>query len=414
MDEELKRVVEAILFASGRKLELSEIAKLCKRSEAEILAVLEELRSLLNSSNSSTMLLQDGTAWKLTVREKYVGVIKKVVTKTELPKGHLETLAVVAYKAPVLQSKVVKIRTNKAYDHLSQLENSGFITREKSGRSKLIKLTPKFFEYFDIDPSKLKQKFTSAGDVEKAIEAKETEIEQLGVDQRKTTADQLENPQIVLHPDKGAPQKLEEYPVVQLDELLPTGVEVVEEKVGELPVYDVPLESIPPDERPPVEAEHPHHKHRKKKHVKKHLHTVHHPREHVEKPVIPESLDEAARPVAEEIVETPVVAEVPKVERPVKEKKHKVPKEEKKHGAVEEVIAEIPKAREEKVEEVPLTSEQKIAKEAAEKTARLKAKTFEEGKGLYPKGVPPEMEAKIEEKIKRILSGEPEEEENKE
>ncbi len=418
MDEELKRVVEAILFASGRKLELSELAKLCKRSEAEILAILEELKSLLNSSNSSTMLLQDGTAWKLTVREKYVGVIKKVVTKTELPKGHLETLAVVAYKAPVLQSKVVKIRTNKAYDHLSQLENSGFITREKSGRSKLVKLTPKFFEYFDIDPSKLKQKFTSAGDVEKAIEAKETEIEQFGVDQRKTTAEQLENPEIVLQPDNGAPQKLEEYPVVQpVAELLPTGVEVVEEKVGELPVYDVPLESIPPDERPPVPVEeHPHKKHHhKKKPHHKHAHAVHHPREHVEKPAIPESLEEAAKSVEEE-VEAPasVIVEVPKVEKPLKEKKHKVPKEEKKQEAVEEVIAEIPKVKEEKVEEVPLTSEQKIVKEAAEKTARMKQKTFEEGKGLYPKGVPPEMEAKIEEKIKKMLSGEPEEEENKE
>src|SRR3990172_6769558 len=206
MDEELKRMIEAILFAAGRKLELSEVVKLCRRSEPEILAVLDEWRSQLDSSNSSTMLVQDGSGWKLTVRERYVPVIRKVVTKTELPKGHLETLAVVAYKAPVLQSKVVKIRTNKAYDHLAQLENSGFITREKSGRSKLIKLTPKFFEYFDIDQSKLKQKFSSSGDVEKAIESKEKEIENIGVEQRKQTEERLEKPQIVLETDKGKPK----------------------------------------------------------------------------------------------------------------------------------------------------------------------------------------------------------------
>jgi hypothetical protein len=40
----------------------------------------------------------------------------------------------------------------------------------------------------------------------------------------------------------------------------------------------------------------------------------------------------------------------------------------------------------------------------------MKGKSFEEGKGLFPKGVPPEVEAKIEEKIKKLLSGEPEEE----
>jgi segregation and condensation protein B len=371
MDDELKRMVEAILFAAARKLELEEIASLCKRSPEDVLAVLTEWKTLLETSESPTMLLQDGTAWKLTVREKYVGVIKKVVTKTELPKGILETLAVVAYKVPVLQSKVIKVRTNKAYDHLAQLENSGFITREKQGRSKLIKLTPKFFEYFDIDPSKLKQKFSSAGDVEKAIEAKEKEIEQLEASQRKQTEEQLGKAQIVLETDHGKSKPLEQYPVVEpVKELLPAGVEVFEDKVGDLPVYDVPIESLPPEERP-VE-EHPHKVHHHKKKPQKHPHAAHHPAEHKPR----EHREKAEQP--KEIPVEPV--EILKVE----ETKEEAPQE--------------------------LTPEQKISKEAAEKAKRLKEKTFE-GEGLYPKGVPPEMETKIEEKIKRMLSGEPKENE---
>ncbi len=360
MDEELKRLVEAVLFAAGRKLELAEIVKLCKRSEQDVLAVLTEWKPQLDAGSSPTMLVQDGTAWKLTVREKYVHIIKKVVTQTELPKGHLETLAVVAYKAPVLQSKVIKIRTNKAYDHLAQLEHSGLITREKSGRTKLIKLTPKFFEYFDLDPSRLKQKFGSAAEVEKAIETKEAEIEKLEVDQRKQTEERLGTPSIVLQLD-GQSKQLETYAVVEpVKDMLPTGVEVVEEKLGELPVYDVPPEAIPPEERP---VEHPHHKHHKKKPHRQHPHAVHHPAElKHEKAELPE--------------EKPEVIELPKVEEK---------------------------------EEVSLTPEQKIAHEAAEKAEKLKPKKFEEGKGLYPEGVPPEMETKIEEKIRRMLSGEPEE-----
>lgn len=412
MDDELKRMIEAILFAAGRKLELSELAKLCRRAESEIVSVLEEWSSQLDASSSPTMLVQDGSGWKLTVREKYAQVIKKVVTKTELPKGHMETLAVVAYKAPVLQSKVVKIRTNKAYDHLFQLEDSGFITREKSGRSKLIKLTPKFFEYFDIDPSKLKQKFSSSGDVEKAIEAKEKEIEQVGVDQRKLTEERLGKPQIVLQSDSGKHEKLETYPSVQPSELLPTGVEIFEEKVGDLPVYDVPLESIPAEERPPVEPAHPHHRHHKKPH-KAHPHAVHHPREHVEKPA-EELTEEVPAEIEEPAVEAPAETEIPVPEVPVetpisespvpvkvsKEKKAKVPKE---------VPVEVPKV-EEAPEEVILTPAQQISKEGAEKAARMKGKSFESGRGLFPKGVPPEVEAKIEEKIRKLLSGEPEEE----
>ncbi len=375
MDEELKRMVEAILFAAARKLELEEVASLCKRSPEDVLSILAELKTQLDASGSPTMLLQDGTAWKLTVREKYVSIIKKVVTKIELPKGILETLAVVAYKVPVVQSKVIKVRTNKAYDHLAQLENSGFITREKQGRSKLIKLTPKFFEYFDIDPSKLRQKFSSAGDVEKAIEAKEKEIEQFEVAQRKQTEEQLSKPQIVLETEHGNSKPLETYPVVEpVNELMPTGVEVFEEKMGELPVYDVPIESLPPEERP-VE-EHPHKVHHHKKKHERHPHAVHHPTEHK-----PREHHEKVEVVEEKLVEE-------KIDLPKEEPKEEAP--------------------------VPLTSEQKISKEAAEKAGHLKGKKFEEGKGLYPEGIPPEMETKIEEKIKRMLSGEPEEEKKEE
>ena len=94
----------------------------------------------------------------------------------KLSKSVLETLSVVAFKAPVLQSTVIAVRTNKAYDHLSLLEKAGYITREKQGRSMLIKLTKKFFLYFDIPPEKLKEKFSNLEQLEKVIEQKEKEF----------------------------------------------------------------------------------------------------------------------------------------------------------------------------------------------------------------------------------------------
>ena len=84
------------------------------------------------------------------------------MAETELPKAVLETVAVIAWKAPVLQSEIIKIRNNKAYDHIKELVESGFIAKEKSSRSYKIKLTQKFFDYFDIDSvKKLKQKLDS-------------------------------------------------------------------------------------------------------------------------------------------------------------------------------------------------------------------------------------------------------------
>lgn len=173
MSEELKNTIESVLFSAARRIDVQELGKVCKERDVEkIKNALQQLKQDLEQKNSSLLLVNEGDFWKLTVREKYMSIVSKIVTKTELPKSIMETLAVVAYKAPVLQSNVIKVRTNKAYDHLNQLEEATYITREKKGRTKLIKLSQRFFEYFDLPPEKLKEHF-------KEVQKKEREVEKL-------------------------------------------------------------------------------------------------------------------------------------------------------------------------------------------------------------------------------------------
>lgn len=173
MNEDLKNTIESVLFSAARRIDVQELAKVCKERDSEkIKEALAQLKLDLEQKNSSLLLVNEGDFWKLTVREKYMSVVSKIVTKTELPKSIMETLAVVAYKSPVLQSNVIKVRTNKAYDHLNQLEEANYITREKKGRTKLIKLSQRFFEYFDLPPEKLKEHF-------KEVQKKENEVAKL-------------------------------------------------------------------------------------------------------------------------------------------------------------------------------------------------------------------------------------------
>ena len=103
----------------------------------------------------------------------------------------METLAVIAWKYPVLQADVVKIRHNKAYDHLKQLDELGFITRMRFGRTNKITLTSKFFEYFDL-PSKeqAKEVFKNVvpENIREKIEKSEEEIDEVErkIEERKT------------------------------------------------------------------------------------------------------------------------------------------------------------------------------------------------------------------------------------
>lgn len=313
---ELRRLLEAILFASARAMNIQALARLCKRSENDVLAALTLWKKELEEANSPTILEEEKNGWKLTVREKYIPVVKKVVTKTELPKTILETLAIVAYKAPVLQSKVVKLRTNKAYDHLSYLEQAGFISREKHGRTKMIKLTPKFYDYFSIDPTKLRGKFKKMGDIETAIEAKEKEHEELEKAREKEARETYDT-------------------AVPVEELEPTGVETYKETLGELEIYS--------GGETEADSEKPAEKKRERK----------------------------------------------------KEKKKEMPA--KKKEAESEAKKDRPK----------LTPEEKLAREVEKIAKKAKRKEFTT-KGLYPEGVPPEVEEKVEKRVKEILEGEKE------
>lgn len=178
MEQELKRKIEAVLFSVGKKVSLEELSRLCRAESSKVKEALHELKKEYDEKQSSVMLVEEGDSWKLAVRENYLQIVKKVVKTTELPKGVMETLAVIAWKAPVLQSDVIKIRTNKGYNHIAEIEEAGFISKEKKGRTQLIRLTQKFMDYFDLgSEQEVKEKFRNIQETEAKREETGTTLE---------------------------------------------------------------------------------------------------------------------------------------------------------------------------------------------------------------------------------------------
>lgn len=162
IDRELmddKNKVEALLFASGKYIDDNTISELCSIDKRRLKKILEELRKDYESRNNALTIFNEGNSWKINVREKYLSIVRKIVADTELPKSVMETLAVIAWKSPIYQSEVVRIRGNKCYDHIDILEESGFVVKEKKGRSYILKTTDKFFTYFEIDEGNIKGLF---------------------------------------------------------------------------------------------------------------------------------------------------------------------------------------------------------------------------------------------------------------
>ena len=147
---ELKNKVEAVLFASGKKVTYEDLARLCNSDITSVKKEVVILKKEYQDRDSPLMLSEEADGLKMTVRETYLPVVHGLVPETELGKSLLETLAVVAWKQPVIQSDLIKVRTNKAYEDVAELVEKGFISKEKHGRTFVLKTTSKFNEYFDL------------------------------------------------------------------------------------------------------------------------------------------------------------------------------------------------------------------------------------------------------------------------
>ena len=181
-----QKKVEAVLFAVGKELTSERIANLCSLEIKEVNKVMKALTKDYEQSDNALKIEARDNGWKLTVQDKYVPLVSNLVSSLELEKPLMDTLAVVAWKYPIVQSEIIKLRGSGAYDHMRELVEMGFIAKEKFGRTYKVKLSQKFFSYFDLPSEEAKQAFLKevpaevleeAGAVEKEAEEVERLVE---------------------------------------------------------------------------------------------------------------------------------------------------------------------------------------------------------------------------------------------
>ncbi|MBT5021791.1 SMC-Scp complex subunit ScpB [Candidatus Woesearchaeota archaeon] len=266
---DLKKEIEAILFSAGRVILLSEFIHLLGVDENSVKENVEQLRQEHIDRDSPILLIHEGEGWKLTIREKYLGLVHSINPHTEMSKAILETLAIIAWKQPILQSEIVRIRSNKAYEHIKELVEQGFISKDRQGRSYLVKTTQKFLDYFDLPHKKaINEVFQDFEDLKNVLPQKKVDdFEQKGDSKMNSSNSKINSEdksknssENISNSDLGSDQEndsekigdLDVYdsePVLEtletIDELnTKTDDEKPEEKLGDLDVVDVPEESV--------------------------------------------------------------------------------------------------------------------------------------------------------------------------
>lgn len=153
--EELKKQVEAILFAAEHAMEVPEIRNVIGEvALSDVRLALKDLTA--DYSERSFFLFECGGKYQLRTKPEYAELVKKqfVSKPRSLSKSALETLAIVAYRQPVTRSEVNTIRQVDSSSIMTALKEKDLIAvagqRKEVGSPMEYKTTQRFLETFGL------------------------------------------------------------------------------------------------------------------------------------------------------------------------------------------------------------------------------------------------------------------------
>jgi segregation and condensation protein B len=153
----LELKIEAILFAAGTPLSVKELTE--KSGETDFRNVQRALRHLVrtySSRQTSLEIRRVGDRYALQVREEFLPSVHSV-QPIEIPPRTLKSLTLIAYHQPMLQSVLVKMVGEYAYQEVAELQSFGLIRAEPRGSTLELTTTARFAEYFGIGSSRPEQ-----------------------------------------------------------------------------------------------------------------------------------------------------------------------------------------------------------------------------------------------------------------
>lgn len=153
-----KAVLEGLLFVVGEDgLTLNQIEEIIEISDEEAKELLTELKHDYEDTSRGIRIDFLGNRFKLTTKGEHKEYYKKLIENPEtnvLSQAALETLAIIAYNAPITRMQVDAMRGVGSIQIIRKLVAKGFIKEagrsDLPGRPILYETTSEFLDYFGL------------------------------------------------------------------------------------------------------------------------------------------------------------------------------------------------------------------------------------------------------------------------
>lgn len=156
--EEIKKIVEALLFAVNDPIPVRKICEIIEGSDVNaVKEIIQQLREEYDTYNRAFQIEEVANGYQLLSRPEYHEWISKTRKKTgesKLSQSALETLAIISYKQPIIRAEIEAIRGVQSGQMIRTLIEKGLAKiagrDEVLGRPFLYGTTKKFLEHFGL------------------------------------------------------------------------------------------------------------------------------------------------------------------------------------------------------------------------------------------------------------------------
>jgi segregation and condensation protein B len=154
---ELKQIIESLLFVATEPVPVEKIKEVTGAEKKNIIEALNELMAHFRSENHGLQVVEIAGGYQmLTLSENSPWVKKFLTVKSSgrLSKPGLETLAIIAYKQPIIRSEIESIRGVDSGGVIRTLLERRLVKivgrKEMPGKPMLYGTTREFLEYFGL------------------------------------------------------------------------------------------------------------------------------------------------------------------------------------------------------------------------------------------------------------------------
>jgi len=155
--DDLKNIIESLLFAADEPLTIDRLKNIITGAETKAIRMtLDELEADYEARQGGFFLKEVADGYQIRTRPDYKEYIRRLLKPRpqRLSKAALETLAIIAYKQPVIRSDIEHIRGVDCGGVLRVLLERQFIRvlgrKDIPGRPLIYATTKRFLEVFDL------------------------------------------------------------------------------------------------------------------------------------------------------------------------------------------------------------------------------------------------------------------------